>query len=327
MAAKRTSKPRRSSRSKVLEVRVMSPRIAWLGLLSLIGKSAKFACIAAAVAGIGWGVWRGIERAFYQNPDFNIQVIDLNPNLAIDEAQLVEITEIDTSGSLFNINVSEVVKKLEARPEIASATAERHLPGTLLVRVVARSPRAWITSSEADLTDTRKQGMMLVDETGIAYCCPERQVELAASLPIIHLPTAQEHPLQEGALISHPQLKACLRLLASAKAADQEAAQWIESIRQTTAWSLELVTREGTIATFGLGDHARQIANLRASLDHANGKNLAVKTINLIPKFNIPITLKNESQAPKAVPVLEPTPDERSEGRRAKDLSSILNRN
>lgn len=327
MAKKQTSTSRRSNRSKVLEVRVMSPRIAWLGLLSLIGKSAKFACIAAAIVGIGWGVWRGIERAFYQNPDFNLQVIDLNPNTAIDEAQLAEIVEIDISGSLFKINVDEVVKKLEARPEIASATAERHLPGTLVVRVMPRSPRAWIANAETDQAETRKQGMMLVDEFGIAYRCPAKQVELAAFLPIIHLLSDKEHPLREGAPVSHPQLKPCLRLLDSAEVADPVAAHWIESIRQTTAWSLELVTREGTVATFGLGDHARQIASLRASLDHASGKNLAVQTINLIPKYNIPITLKNEPVAPKAIPVSEPTPAERSEGRRARDLSTLLNRN
>jgi len=327
MAKRPTSKPRRSARSKALEVRVMSPRIAWFSLLSIVGKTAKYACILAAIAGIGWGIWQGIERAFYQNPDFNLQVIDLNPNTAIDETQLAEIVQLDLTGSLFQIDVDEVVKKLEARPEITSAIAERHLPGTLVVRVVPRSPRAWIATPNSDLAKSRKPGMMLVDSAGIAYACPAQQLELAASLPIILLPLDPMHPITAGEIISHPQLKHCMFLLNSAAEADAEAVHWIESIRQTTAWSLELVTREGTIATFGLGDHERQIAKLRASLDHASAENLAVRTINLIPKHNIPVTLKNEPQAPRAIPVSEPTPAKRREDRHSQDLNTILNRN
>ncbi len=38
---------------------------------------------------------------------------------------------------------------------------------------------------------------------------------------------------------------------------DPEAIHWIESVNQTNEWSLLLVTREGTSATFGLGDHDR----------------------------------------------------------------------
>jgi len=323
----KTSQPRRSARSKVLEVRVMSPRIAWLSLLAVVAKCAKYACTAAVIVGIGWGIWHGVERAFYHNPDFNLQVIDLNPNTALDETQLAEIADLDLSGSLFQINVAEVVKKLEARSEIASATAERHLPGTLVVRVVPRIPRAWITTPDLVFAGSRQPGMMLVDSSGIAYACPAQHVELAASLPVIVLPTDPGHPLRAGETISHPQLKHCLYLLDSAVAADPEAAHWIESIRQSSAWSLELVTRDGTIATFGLGDHERQIANLRASLDHASAKNLAVKTINLIPRHNIPVTLHNEPIAPKAIPVSEPTPASRRESRHSQDLNTLLNRN
>ncbi len=323
MAKRPSTTPRRSHRSKVLEVRVMSPRIAWLSVLSFAGKFAKYACILAALAGAAWGIWRGIERAFYKNPDFNLQVIDLNPNTAIDEAQLAEITRIDLTGSLFHINVEQVVKSLEALPEILSATAERHLPGTLMVRVVPRTPRAWISTGGA----SRQQGGLLVDESGTAYPCPAGQMELAAALPIIVLSAMDGHPLRADTVISHPQLRHCMRLLDSAITADGEAAHWIETIRQTSAWSLELVTREGCVATFGLGDHERQIANLRTSLDHANTHNLAVKTINLIPKHNIPITLKNEAQFIKATPVSEATPAERSEKRRQRDLDSLLDRN
>jgi hypothetical protein len=328
MSKRHTSKPpRRHQRANVLEVRVMSPRIAWFGFLKFLGKLTKAAAVLAVLATIGWGAWRGIERAFYQNPDFNLQVIDLNYNQVLDEAGLAEITGIDLTASIFKVDLNDVVAKLKARPEIAEASAERHLPGTLMVRVVARVPRAWISCPEAGLLEPRQIGAMLVDPDGIAYACPELQLEKAADLPVVRIPSDENHPLAAGNQVTHPDLKHCFRLLDSACKADPEAIRWIESVRQVNPWSLELVTRQGTVATFGLGDHERQIASLQASIDHSSSKGYSIQTINLIPKHNIPITLRNEPAAPRAIPVAEPSPGDLRNDRRARDLSTLLNRN
>jgi POTRA domain, FtsQ-type len=327
MSKPRTSKPRRRPRSQVLEVRVMSPRIAWFEFLKVAGSVAKLACILAVVTGLGWGVWQGIQRAFYKNPDFRLQVIDLNQNPAIDEQGLAEATGIDLTASLFDIDVDQVTAKLKALPEIADARAERHLPGKLVVRVTPRMPRAWISCPQAGLSETRRAGAMLVDLGGIAYPCPELQLETALNLPVIHLPLAETHPIAAGQHVGHRELAHCFRLLDSACEIDPEAIHWIESVKQVNEWSLLLVTREGTSATFGLGDHHRQIRSLRAAVDHSSQKGYAIDTINLIPKHNIPITLRNEAPAPKALPVSEPSAGEIREDRRSRDLRTLLNRN
>ncbi|MEO7097783.1 MAG: FtsQ-type POTRA domain-containing protein [Luteolibacter sp.] len=327
MSKRQTSKTRRRTRASVLEVRVMSPRIAWLSFLSVVGKLTKFACILAVLAGIGWGVWQGIQRAFYKNPDFRLQAIDLNQNPVIDEVGLAEITGIDLSASLFEINVNDVVAKLKARPEISEAHAERHLPGTLVVRVIPRAPRAWISCPSAGLPEERRVGAMLVDYDGVAYPCPDLQLETAATLPMIQLAVPAESTIKPGEPVALPELQHCFHLLDAACKADPEAIHWIESVRQANTWSLELVTRQGTVATFGLGDHERQISSLQAAIDHASDKGYSIKTINLIPKYNIPITVRNEPGAPRAVPISEPTPVEIRQDRRARDLSTLLNRN
>ena len=328
MSKHRTSKTLRHPRSKVLEVRVMSPRIAWLGVLKFAAGLAKLACILAVVAGLGWGVWQGIEKAFYKNPDFRLQVIDLNPNPAIDAVGLAAAAGIDLlSASLFDIDVEEVTAKLEALPAIAGAHVERHLPGTLMVRVVPRTPRAWISCPQAGLADGRRSGAMLVAHDGVAYPCPVLQFASAANLPSIQLPASEKNPIVAGRHVGHPELAHCFRLLDSACEADPEAIHWIESVKQTSEWSLLLVTRDGTAATFGLGDHERQIRSLRAAMDHSAQKGYSIGTINLIPKHNIPITLREEAAAPRAVPVSEPAPGEIRDNRRARDLGTLLNRN
>ncbi len=327
MMKRQTTKTRRRSRSKVLEVRVMSPRIAWFGFLRIMMRAVKLACLAAVVTGLGYGVWRGIQHAFYENPDFRLQAIDLNPNPVIDEAGLVEAANIDLTASLFDLDVNALTETLNRLPEISSAKVERHLPGTLVVRVVPRTPQAWISCPDAGLPAPREAGAMLVDHDGIAYRCPARQLDKAVHLPIIELSQSEEFPIAGGQKIRHPELKHSIHLLRSAADFDPESIQWIESITQINAWSLLLVTRDGTRATFGLGDHERQIHRLRAAVEHAATQNYAIGTINLIPRRNVPITLRSEAPAPRAIPIAEPTDAELRDDRRSRDLQNLLNRN
>jgi hypothetical protein len=327
MSKRQTSKPRRRSRSNVLEVRVMSPRIAWFGFLKIVGKLTKIACLLAVLGGIGWGCWLGIQQAFYKNPDFRLQVIDLNANPVIDEVGVVQAAKINLTGSLFDIDVEDVTAELKAMPAIQDAHVERHLPGKLMVRVTPRTPRAWISCPDSGMKDTRRAGAMLVDRNGIAYPCPELQLESAMKLPCIQLPQSDGNPITSGGRISHPELAHCFRLLDSACAVDPDAIHWIDSVKQVNAWSLLLVTREGTCATFGLGDHERQIASLRAAMDHSSEEGYDIATINLIPKHNIPITLRTEATPPRAIPIAEPSAGELREQRRSADLKTLLNRN
>lgn len=291
----------------------MSPRIVWLGFLKWLGVFAKIACVLGVCAGIGWGAWRGIQQAFLKNPDFRLRVITLNANPVIDELGVAAAAGIDLSlnPSLFDIDVQDVCRKLKSMPAIADAHVERHMPATLAVSVVPRTPIAWISCPGAGLKETRHAGNLLVDHAGVAYPCPERQVESCAALPVIELPSSGENPLKEGEKIRQPELGHCRLLLDAARAADPDAMQWIGSVKQVNEWSLLLVTRQGTTATFGLGDHARQIESLRAALDHAGEKGYLIDTINLIPKYNIPITLRSEPASARtevSAPHAEPAP-------------------
>jgi hypothetical protein len=187
MARRHSNKSHLRNRANVLQVRVMSPRIAWFNILGAIGKLTKIACVLAATAAVTWAIWQGIHRVFYQNPDFRLQVIDLNPNPAIDENGLVNVTGLNLTASIFDIQVDDLVAKLKALPEILDVHAERRLPGTLVVRVIPRTPKAWISYPENLLSGERKVGEMLVDQNAVAYPCPKLQIASAANLPMIEL--------------------------------------------------------------------------------------------------------------------------------------------
>ena len=69
------------------------------------------------------------------------------------------------------------------------------------------------------------------------------------------------------------------------------------------------------------------VESLRAALDHAGEKGYVIATINLIPKFNIPITLREPSAPPRAIPVSAVANPPTAPARRARDLNNLLNRN
>lgn len=327
---RQTSKLRRHSRSQILEVRVMSPRIAWFGCLKFLKGTGKVLAILALLGGLGWGIRVGVQRALYQNQEFRLQTIDLNANPVIDETALIEKTGISLPANLFEIDIKAVAEKLETLPGVACATAERHLPGTLVVRITPRIPRAWISVESANLVAHRQAGDMLVDHQGIVYPCPPLQLETATKLPVIQLSTIGRNGITPGKKIDQPELEPCIRLLDAACENDPLAIESIDTIRQANDWSLTLITRQGTIATFGLADHSRQVSNLRAALDHAAQKGYDIKTINLIPKQNVPITLKEDGPVPPALsaadPAPQPTPAQVRQDRSARDRDALLNR-
>lgn len=325
---RKTTKHNRTSRQSILRARIVTKRTVWFGFLKYSGKILKIVCVLGLIAGAAWGVRRGIEHAFYKNPDFRLKIISLNPNPVIDEIGVATAAGIDLTQApnLFEIDVNEVTRKLNALPEIADARVERHPPGTLFVSVMARPPVAWISCPDAGLSQIRQTGAMLVDLHGFAYACPPLLTESAASLPVIELPLSAEHPIKSGASIQQSELQHCFHLLEAAREADSDSLHRIDSVRQVNAWSLMVKTHQGTVATFSLGDHARQFESLRAALDHAGEKGYSLDTINLIPKYNIPITIRDETPPKAKVVSADESPDN-GKNRRTRDLHKILNRN
>ncbi|MEI6654999.1 MAG: FtsQ-type POTRA domain-containing protein [Verrucomicrobiota bacterium] len=325
---RQTRKSSHSSHRNVLHVRVWSPRLFCFGFFKFLLRLTLVASVVAIIGGIGWGIHLGIQRAFYDNADFTLQEVDLNPNQAIDEMDFVKLTGLNLRVNLFRIDLKAITKCLASVPQIADAHVERRLPGTLVVRVTARTPRAWIACPDAGLPAERKVGAMLVDSHDCAYPCAERQFEAASKLPIVVVPARKNETIASGEKIRQPELHRCLRLLASTGESDPEALCWIGTIQQANPWSLSLTTRGGTIATFGLRDHARQVSNLRAALNHAERKGYSIATINLIPRENVPVTVtvKGGDAPPKAILVAEPVAQEVRQVRHSRDSKPVSTR-
>lgn len=314
--------------SSILEVRVSSPRLFWLGFRSILTCTFKITLLTAIIAAIGWSAYEGYKRVILDNPDFQLRVIDLNNNPVIDELSLVELTGLDLTSNLTRIDSAAIKQVLLEQPGITTAHIERHLPDTLVIRITTREPRAWIAEQQPGEKPERAIGRLLVDSDFVPYPCPELQFQDALLLPIIVLNEEPEHPITPGKPLRHLALRQCARLLDQAIEHAPEVIPFIHTLEQPNPWSIRAVTHEGTEAIFGLRDHPRQLTRFGAALAHAKNTAREFATINLIPRENIPITLKStEPPPPRAIPVEEPvTFIESRHNRTSSDLDSLLNR-
>ena len=324
--SRRTSKARAKERDRLLHANVWSIRTLWHGTLKQTYRLVVVSLVLGLLGAAGWGGKVALDRLFYDNPDFRLQTVRLNPNEAIDERDFIAITGLELDTNLFRIDVKKLTRCLLAQPAIQNATVERQTPGTLIVNVTARTPRAWLACPDAGITANRDTGGLVLGFDGVVYPCPALQLASATPLPVIELSARDGHALRPGEKCTHPDLANCVRLVNSARDQGGFEPGWIATVRQANAWSLALTTRDGLVATFGLGDHPRQLAYLRDALAHATRKGYALGTINLIPRENVPVTL-NSSVPPRAVPVAEPEAAPARPNRRARDLDALLNRN
>lgn len=323
MFKRRTSRVQHRRQVIELQANVVSPRIVWFGLLKNARRLIRFAVILAVLGAAVWWVNYGIRRGVLENEKFSLQEIKLTPNPVLDERGLVNLAGIDLSGTLFDCDSADIQAKLRALPAVESATVRREFPGTLVVSVKSRVPCAWVAQESAGILARDPEHGLLVDDRGIAFSCPEGLLAEAVCLPVFELGSDGERPLP-GQPVSHPEYSRLKRLYRVACSELPGASEWIDTLRQTRSWSMEIVSRDGTSATFGLGDHERQMADFRSALEHARDREQQIVSIELIPERNIPVVLHGEG-VPRAILLDEPSPAP-GPARRSRDLQNLLNR-
>jgi len=322
MFKKRTTRVRHSKELTRLQVNVLSPRIVWFGFLKACRQTVKVAVLVTLGVAAVWGIRELIQKGLVENKEFQLQAIELTPNPAIDERRLIKVAGIDINGSLFDCDAGKIEETLRALPELSAASVRREFPGTLVVEVIAREPYLWVASTNQEAQPRDPEKGLVVDRQGIVFHCPPALHAEAELLPLIQLSEGGE-PLVPGKPVVHPEYDRLRRLYQVACQQIPVAESWVYLLRQSREWSLELVSRDGTEACFGLGDHERQMKDLKSALDHARVREQQIASIELIPERNIPVKLRGG--VPRAILIDEPAPAGVPD-RRARDLNDLLNR-
>ncbi len=114
---------------------------------------------------------------------FRVHNVEVSGYRYVQPQDVLERLRVDTTTSVWT-DLSELEHRVEMHPQIKSATVERDLPGTLVVRVTENPPIAYVTTSQG-LRAVDKDGRFLpIDPSRIAIDLP---VLARADTALLHL--------------------------------------------------------------------------------------------------------------------------------------------
>ena len=332
MPRRKTSRVRKKKTSSQLELRVNSPRIFGFSCLRCLGRAGKFAVLACVVVALGFGARMGLQKVFIENDEFQLQEIHLETNGLMTEECFAELTELDLSASVFAFRLSDARRKLEERPGILEADVGRRLPGTLKVTLIERTPVAWIECDGLGIVARDVEKGLLVDREGVVLPCEPWWVDAVAvlpvaavaALPVVVVADGKVGDFMIGKKMRHREAERALHLV-QLSSRMLSGADWnLPVVAVQNDYSLIAATSSGTVATFGMYEHQRQLGDLKAVLRHARETGRGVTRVNLIPERNIPVGFAGEHSGPTGGGPKKITPNRGN--RLEQDIRSILNR-
>jgi cell division protein FtsQ len=181
------------------------PRTVWAG--------------AALVAGVV--LWWALPHLLATLDYFHVQTVQLEGARFISPSSVVRALGADTSASVFT-DPTLFAMKVEQNPLIARAEVRRKLPGTLIVKIVERTPVALIATRE---------GFRGIDSLGRQLPIDPAQVVFDA--PVVQPPLATRDSLADRKLYA---------LLAAMQFRDPALFDAIEEVRRVSATEWQLRT-------------------------------------------------------------------------------------
>lgn len=319
MPRRKTSRTRRRSLEKRLEMRVTSPRIVCFGVLRSLKRTMWLVFLVALLGGALWGARVGLRHIFIDNEEFRLQAVQLETNGMLTELHLVELTGLDLSASIFAIDLDRIREDLESRPGIEEVEVQRRLPGTLRVKVTERIPVAWLECRPLGISGKDPRSGRVLDESGVCFLCQPWWEERARALPVVMISHAQEGDIALEKPLRHREAQRGLKLLTLSDRTLREAGWGLPVVAVKNDFSLLAATSDGTFVTFGMHEHERQLADLLTVREHVARKGRRLASVNLIPSRNTPVRYLSENPED---PDFMPIPENRLE----RDIRALLNR-
>lgn len=90
---------------------------------------------------------------FLHMPYFNLQHVEITGNRRLSRAEVVEASETEAGINLLTVNLNEIAGRLQRHPWIRSASVYRRFPGSLVIEIEERTPRAILSAEKLYYVD------------------------------------------------------------------------------------------------------------------------------------------------------------------------------
>jgi len=308
MAKKRTSKiKKQASGLREVNLRARSGRVFWCQTKK---SGRRLMRLAAILVLSGMALWAGtsvVQQVFMDSDEFALAELHLwswdsneeAPKL-INQSRLQEVTGLTPGVNIFAFPLGKLEQQIESLPEIKQAHVTRRFhPSRLCVRVDELKPVAWIDSPRQRIVARDYERGMLVDEDGLCFLPSESMRKSISGLPVITTGERGEDELMSGKKVQGREFLRALELVKLSQRYLVEAGLSLPVVGLRNDFSLLAKTHTGSLVTFGLYEHERQLEDLLLILEHARQSSRGIESVNLIPERNIPVVFAQVGRPPR----------------------------
>jgi len=237
------------------------------------------------VVGIGlhFGIGYILDRVLYTNPAYALSDIQVYPPKHFSPRMIRQAADLEIGENLWTLDLPKIVAALEQLPSVSRAQVERHFPDTLVIRIRERVPVAKIVG----LNDLNTRETFYLDHDGVVL--KPRENETTLPLPeIIGLTSSAE--VRPGVQLDQASLARALEILDRINLSPLHTSIDIRTIDLSQPLWITMVTTGDMSIRFRLEYIDQQLIRFKQIYDNALGEQRTIRTIDLTPDQNVPVT-------------------------------------
>ena len=308
--AKNRKIPRKEN---VLDVKARSDRVMRRRMQILLMSLLFCVLFLAGAAAVKYGGTRAITE-FLSHDSFLVHQIEVKSDGLIRRERLLDWAELREGQNLFVLDLPRIKENLEVIPAISSASVERVMPGTVILRVRERSPVVKAPLLLPTPEGSYRRVTYYLDQEGHVLLpmrdeeCTEAALERIARLPV--LTGVKPTDLQIGRRVKSDTILAALRLVQAFDKDPMSERTRLDFLDVSHLRTVQATAGTGTQVTFGFDRLEAQLQRWSLIEEKGDEQGWKFTYLDLSVTNNIPAAYeaKDTSEGPATT---EPVEDDR----------------
>ena len=283
----RVSNHRQRRQQHLLDVTVRSQTATKHRNRRVLVLSSKILLTVVGCAGLAIGGRIAAMRLFFENPDYQLNRIDVQTDGTLQRDQILKAADVREGVNIFSVNLSTLQDRLQQLPQVDEVQVQRKMPSEIDISIVERKPVAWITSDKSLSDPFASDAAFLVDGRGVLMKQKKLLPEYLG-LPLITGCTSES--LEAGKVVESFEAKSALELLRLSTRSFMQTRFQVREIDLSKGYCLLVSDKNHTRVTFGFDDLEAQLQRLEQFLVFSDDSKRELETVNLLVQRNIPVT-------------------------------------
>ena len=283
----RASNQRQRRQQHLLDVKVRSRSATQHRNRRIVVWLSKIMLVFAIGISLYFGVRGGARRFFFENPDYEIKLINVQTDGTLQRDQVLNMARLHEGENVFRVNLAQIRDRLQDLPQVDEVQVIRKLPSEVDIKILERKPIAWI-SKEKEISDPFvSDAAFLVDARGVLMK-EKKLLPEYLGLPLIS--GCSSESLEPGNTIESVEANAALELLRLSTGSFMQTRFQIRQIDISKGYCLQVTDKNRARVSFGFEQLDQQLKRLEQFLVYCDDTKQELATVNLLVQRNIPVT-------------------------------------